>query len=100
MKLFFYFLVMSVISISSLQAAEADELMQVHKVTTAEMNSISTPQAGSLVYNTDEKSAFFYTGTAWKKMRAKGDETVVNAGSNIAVAGDGTSANPYTVGVN
>ena len=84
----------------NLYAVTADELMAIHKVTTTEMNNISTPQAGSLVYNTTENAIFFYTGAAWKKLRSDGDETIINAGSSVTVTGNGTSATPYTVGSN
>jgi len=36
----------------------------------------------------------------WKKLRATGAETIINAGSGTTVTGSGTSAAPYTVGVN
>ena len=85
---------------SSIYAVTADELMQLHSVTTAEMNAISTPQAGSVVYNSTENTLFFYTGSVWKKMRANGTETIINAGSGMTVTGDGSNTTPYTVGIN
>lgn len=88
------------IQFPTLYAVTADELMQIHKVTTNEMNTISTPQAGSLVYNTTENTLFFYTGIVWKQLRANGGETIINAGSDTFVTGNGTSSIPYTVGVN
>ncbi len=84
---------------SILYATTADELLAIHKVTTNEMNSIATPQAGSLVYNTTENAIFFYTGTAWKRMRPTGAETVVNAGNATILSGSGTTTSSYVIGI-
>jgi hypothetical protein len=83
-----------------LLAVTADELMQIHKVTTTQMNAISNPQPGSLVYNMTENTIFFYTGTIWRKMRATGNETIINAGNGTSIAGNGTNVTPYVLGVN
>ena len=64
------------------------------------MNAISTPQAGSVVYNSTENTLYFYTGSVWKKMRSDGTETIIHAGSGMTVTGDGSNATPYTIGVN
>ncbi len=85
---------------SVLYAVDADEIMQIHKVTTIEMNNINTPQAGSLVYNTTENTLFFYTGTVWRRLRSTGSETILNAGSGMVVSGNGTNTSPYSIGVN
>ena len=85
---------------SILYAVTANELLEVHKATTTEMNNINAPQAGSLVYNTTENTLFFYTGTVWKQLRSNGGETILNAGSGMVVTGNGTSSVPYTIGVN
>jgi len=100
MKLFFYFFFMLVIFISSLQAVIADELLELHKVTTTEMNNINVPQAGSVVFNTTEHTLYFYTGSIWKRLRSTGTETIVNAGSGMTVTGNGSNTSPYTLGVN
>jgi len=98
-KLSFLTLMFS-IQFSILHAITTEELLQVHKITTTEMNNISTPQAGSLVYNTTENTLFFYTGTVWKRLRSTGTETILNAGSSMIVSGNGTNSSPYTIGVN
>ena len=98
-KLTFLLLLLST-PFSTLYAVTADELLEVHKVTTTEMNNINTPQAGSLVYNTTENTLFFYTGTVWKRLRSTGGETILNAGSGMVVSGNGTNASPYSIGVN
>jgi len=71
---------------SALYAITADELLEIHKVTTTEMNNINTPQAGSLVYNTTETTLFFYTGSIWKRLRSNGGETILNAGNGTVVS--------------
>jgi len=93
------FLVLLFLQSSILYAITADELMAMHKVTTTEMNNITTPQAGSLVYNTAENTLFFYTGTVWKRMKSIGAETIINSGNGTIVTGSGTSASAYTIGI-
>jgi len=88
------------IQFSILYAVTADELLEIHKVTTSEMNNINTPQAGSLVYNTTDNTLYFYTGSVWKRLRSSGGETILNAGSGMVVTGNGTSSVPYSIGVN
>ena len=83
-----------------LYAVTADELMQIHKVNTSEMNNITAPLTGSLVYNTTEGTLYFYTGTTWKRLRSTGTETILNAGSGMTVLGNGSSAVPYSIGLN
>lgn len=51
------------------QAPTAEELVGIHEVTTSEMNLISTPNTGSLVYNSDRKSIFFYDGSQWVNLK-------------------------------
>ena len=92
------FLILLFLQSSMLYAVTADELLQVHKATTTEMNNISTPQAGSIVFNTTEDTLFFYTGTIWKRLRATGSETIINAGNSIVVTGNGNSSTPYVIG--
>lgn len=83
---------------STLQAITADELMQIHKATTSEMNNINTPQAGSLIYNSTDRTTYFYTGVVWKKLRSTGSETKINVGNNITITGNGLNITPYIIG--
>ena len=98
MKKISFLLCLLYLQSSVLHAVTADELMQVHKVTTTEMNSITTPRAGSLIYNTTENTLFFYTGTVWKRLRANGSETIIHAGKNMTVIGNGTNSSTYVIG--
>ena len=98
-KLSFILLLLSM-PFYTLYAVTADELMQIYKVNTSEMNNITAPLAGSLVYNTAEGTLYFYTGTTWKRLRSTGTETILNAGSGMTVLGNGSSAVPYSIGIN
>ena len=100
MKKIIFLIPLVLMQSSALHAITADELMTTHKVTTSEMNNINTPQAGSLIYNTTENTLFFYTGSAWKRLRSSGTETILNAGNGMTVTGNGTTSLPYTIGVN
>jgi len=48
------------------QTPEAGELFQIRSVTTIEMNDIDSPVEGTFIYNSDEKTIFFFDGTSWK----------------------------------
>jgi len=93
-----YIILLITFQSSSIYALTSDELLQIHRVNTVEMNNIATPQAGSLVYNTTENTLYFYTGTTWKRVRSDGTSTIVQAGSNIIITGNGSSSTPYTIG--
>jgi len=47
------------------QTPTAGDLVAIHNVTTLEMNSISNPVEGSMVYNTTTSSMHFYSNSAW-----------------------------------
>ncbi|WP_420398897.1 hypothetical protein [Flagellimonas sp.] len=49
----------------SAQTPTAGDLVAIHNVTTLEMNSISNPEEGSMVYNTTTSSMHFYSNSAW-----------------------------------
>ena len=97
-KISSFLLLLLSLQFSFIYAVTADELLQVHKATTTEMNNITTPQAGSIVFNTTEDTLFFYTGTIWKRLRSTGTETIINAGNNVVITGNGSSTTPYTIG--
>ncbi len=48
------------------QVPEAGNLIGVHKVTTAEMNSVTGQDTGVLIYNLDSSRLYFFDGTSWK----------------------------------
>jgi len=42
---------------------EQDLVHRLHKGSTAEINAIATPEAGMLVYNSDDNKTYYYNGT-------------------------------------
>ncbi len=79
------------------QTPKSNELLAIHSISTIEMNAITNPFKGSLIYNTDKKSIYFYTGTLWKKLKSDGRETKIIAGNNLTISGNGTNQTPYTI---
>jgi len=71
---------------------------------------ITSPAVSLLVYNTNITTGigfYYWNGSEWKKLitlndtsTADGSETIINAGTNISVAGIGTQANPYVINAN
>ncbi len=47
------------------QTPDANQLIQIHEVTNVEMNAITSPIEGSIVYNTEEKRIYQYDGGNW-----------------------------------
>lgn len=47
------------------QAPTADDLVGIHNVSTTEMNGISNPIEGSIVFNTTTNSIHFYSNSNW-----------------------------------
>lgn len=47
------------------QTPSAGDLIGVHNVSTTEMNAISNPVEGSMVYNTTTRSIHFYSNLSW-----------------------------------
>lgn len=79
------------------QTPKSGELLAIHNVSTSEMNTIISPFKGSLIYNTDKKSMYFYTGTIWKKLKPDGHETKIMAGDDLTINGNGTEETPYII---
>jgi len=73
----------------------SDKLVQLHSVTTSEMNAITSPIEGSLIFNTDDKEVYERNATDWKRITSNGNETHIISGSCIDIIGTGTSVNPY-----
>lgn len=49
----------------SAQAPTAGDLVAIHNVSSTEMNAISNPEQGSMVFNTTTRSIHFYSNSAW-----------------------------------
>jgi len=44
---------------------EGDEVLQLHSGTTSEMNTMTNPQTGQVIYNTTTKTLWHYDGSNW-----------------------------------
>ncbi|WP_291867707.1 hypothetical protein [Maribacter sp.] len=97
MKKIFLFSFLLTSLLTKAQAPEAENLVSIHSATLVEINTISSPYEGSLVYNSDDKFLYQYNGIAWKKVQPNGDETKIIADSNIIISGTGTTADPYRI---
>ena len=74
-----------------------DELIVLHNATTAEMNTITSPIQGSLIFNTDDNEVYERNATSWNKISADGSETKIIAGNCMDITGIGTSSSPYII---
>lgn len=73
------------------QTPQADELIAVHNVTAIEMNNISNPTEGSLVYNTTDKSIYHRTNNEWVSLNKQGQtyigHFIITATGNKIITG-------------
>mgnify|MGYP001213529730 CR=1 FL=1 len=72
----------------------------IPRMTQTQRDAISNPANGLLVYQTDGTTGFYYyDGSNWSAVdqTADGSETKVTAGTNVTVAGTGTTASPYVI---
>jgi len=95
-KIFLFFILLN-----QLQALtpKSDTLVVLHKVTTLEMNAISLPIEGSLIFNSDDNEVYERNITAWNKISSDGSETKIIAGNGITVTGSGTISDPYQISI-
>jgi hypothetical protein len=77
----------------------SDELIVLHHVSTTQMNNIGSPTEGSLVFNTDDKEVYEYSGTAWNRISSNGSETKIIAQDGIKITGSGTASDPYIISI-
>ena len=71
---------MILLFISNINAAPlSDELVVLHNVNTVDMNDISSPIEGSLIFNTDDKEIYERNATAWNRISSDGSETKIVA---------------------
>ena len=101
MKNYHMFLSISLVCFMNLYAVVPDsgDLVQLHSVTTAEMNAITSPVGGSLIFNIDDKEVYERNSTAWQRISSDGSETKIVAGNGIIVTGSGTTVDPYQISI-
>jgi len=78
-------------------APKSDELLMLHNVTQGEMNSITSPIEGSLVFNSSDEETYERNNTDWDRITSDGSETKITAGACTKVTGRGTSTDPYVI---
>ena len=81
----------------SAQVPKNDELVALHIVSTSEMNTITAPIQGSLIFNSDDNEVYQYNGTLWDRISSTGNETKIIEGDDIGITGTGTTLNPYVI---
>lgn len=71
------------------QAPNANSLVRLHNVTTTQMNGISNPLTGSLVYNTSQNSVYQRSSNSWIKLRQtlsiSGDQLSISDGNTVSI---------------
>ena len=97
MKQVIFILLFLVSRLGFSQAPTANDLVAIHAATLAEINAITSPFEGSLIYNTDDKFLYQYTGSSWQKLTPEGNETKMVSEGNVTISGSGTTADPYKV---
>ena len=96
-KIIMTFATMVTIIVQIDAAPLSDELVVLHNITTAEMNAITTPLEGSLVFNTDDNEVYERNATAWHRISSDGSDTKVLTDTCVEIVGTGTSVNPYII---
>ena len=71
------------------QAPHAQSLLRLSNVSTAEMNAISNPLLGSVVYNTTQNSIYQKSPSNWIKLRQtlsiNGDQLSISDGNTVTI---------------
>ncbi|MEE2802711.1 MAG: hypothetical protein VX550_11065 [Bacteroidota bacterium] len=84
MKLYLSSLIFTVWFAFSQAQIDPNSIMGIPTLTTTEINSISNPNEGSIVYNTTDQSLYLRNATSWKKLTVDESKTVIlnrNGGS-------------------
>ncbi len=99
MKHIYIILCTFIFSINSMYAVVPlnDELIQLHNVSTTEMNAIVAPVLGSVIFNIDDNEVYERNATQWNRISSDGSETKIVSGNCMDVTGIGTSSNPYMI---
>jgi len=76
---------------------KSDELLILHSETKANINAITTPVEGSLVFNSNDEETYERNSTDWNRVTSDGSETKIVAGACTKVTGSGRATDPYIV---
>jgi hypothetical protein len=79
-------------SSAMLDIKSTDKGMLIPRLTTAQREAISNPATGLLVYDTDESSFFYYTGTVWQFLSTSNPVFVYNAAADVIRLPDESTA--------
>lgn len=85
MKKCFLLVILFLCYISISAQTEGSLLLGLTPLTTTEMNNVSAPIDGSLVYNTQEKWVYQYNGSYWEKLVSTQSPTVTQITTNYTV---------------
>jgi len=96
-KVIKYFIISVIVQLNA--APLSDELIVIHNASTTEMNAISSPVQGSLIFNTDDNEVYEHNATGWNRISSDGSDTKMVAGHGVTITGSGTTANPYIIKV-
>lgn len=81
-------LVLALFSSSAWAQIDARTPFGLSTMTTAEMNGITSPQTGSVIFNTDDGAIYRYDGSSWVTSTDDQTSTEVNLSSNLDADGD------------
>lgn len=77
---------------AALELQSTDRGFLAPRLTTTQMNGISSPAAGLLIYNTDSSGFFFNNGSGWASISSSGaTQFAVPAGSILPFGGDSSN---------
>ncbi len=83
--------------LTNAQVPKNDELVALHIVSSSEMNAITSPVQGSLIFNSDDNEVYQFNGTLWDRISSTGNETKIIEGDDITITGTGTTLDPYVI---
>lgn len=85
------FIFIAMLFICSSVAAQIDGtlLLGLTQATTSQMNSISNPVSGSIIFNTTQKSVFQYNGSSWENLASTGNIISIDADNDLQAGSDG-----------
>ncbi len=93
MRNVFFLLLFSFGTVTAIAQIDANQLLGLINATSTEMNAISNPITGSLIFNTTENRVYQFDGTSWTTFANDSSLPIVlvkTAGYTLTAADDGT----------